>query len=207
MASTYAELQAEIANWLDRDDLTAEIVTCIQLCEARFNRTLWAAEREEAVTLEATAASPNVALPANFSAMRSIHIVGSPLIILEPMALNLLRIAHRSGEQGQPANFAITGGDTLVLGPAPDGDYTIILDYYRTIPALTASNTTNWLLTANPDLYLSAALVEASLLIKDEERARLWEAKTSALIDEIMRAGRYKAHGSPPSRYRAPHVV
>lgn len=207
MASTYAALQAEVANWLDRDDLTAEIATCIQFAEARFNRTLWAAEREEAATLEATAASDSVALPANFSAMRSIHIVGSPLIILEPMALNLLRVAHRSGEQGRPCNFAITGGDTLVLGPAPDGDYTIVLDYYRTIPALTVSNTTNWLLTAHPDLYLSAALVEASLVIKDEERARLWEAKTSALIDEIMRSGRYKAHGSPPARYRAPHVV
>lgn len=205
MASTYAELKAEIANWMDREDITAEIVTCIQFAEARFNRSLWAAEREEAATLTATSAE--VALPANFSAIRSLHIVADPLVIIEPMSLHLLRASHRAGATGQPCNYAITGGDTLVLAPTPDASYSIVLNYYRTIPALSDSNTTNWLLTAHPDLYLAAAMVEAQLLLRDEARAQLWERKTSALIAEIEKAARIKTFGGPPARMRGSHVV
>ena len=38
--STYTELQTAVANWLDRDDLTARIPEFIALTEARFNRLL-----------------------------------------------------------------------------------------------------------------------------------------------------------------------
>jgi len=34
----YASLQAEVAGWLARADLTSQIPTFIQLAEARFNR-------------------------------------------------------------------------------------------------------------------------------------------------------------------------
>ena len=205
MATDYTSLKAEVANWLDREDLTSEIESCIQFAEARFNRSLWAAEREEATTLEATSAE--VALPSDFSAIRSLHITADPLIIIEPMALPLLRASHRAGATGQPCNYAVTGGDTLVLAPTPDDTYTIVLDYYRTIPALSDSNPTNWLLTSHPDLYLSASLVEAFLIVRDQERAQLWEAKTASTITQLESAGRYKAHGGLPGRMRAPHVV
>lgn len=205
MASNYTELQAEVANWLDRDDLTAEIASCIQFAEARFNRSLWAAEREETTTLAVT--GEETALPSDFSAIRSLYLVGDPLVIIEPMALHLLRVSHPFGTTGVPCNYAVKGSDTLVLGPAPEESYTMVLDYYQKIPALSDSNTTNWLLTAHPDLYLSAALVEAFLIVKDEQRAQLWERKAASTISEIERAGRYKVHAGPPARLRAPYSV
>ena len=38
--SNYTELQTSVADWLDRDDLTARIPDFITLAEARFNRLL-----------------------------------------------------------------------------------------------------------------------------------------------------------------------
>ena len=38
--STYVELQTAVANWLDRDDMSARIPEFIALTEARFNRIL-----------------------------------------------------------------------------------------------------------------------------------------------------------------------
>ena len=38
--STYTELQTAVANWLDRDDMSARIPEFISLTEARFNRIL-----------------------------------------------------------------------------------------------------------------------------------------------------------------------
>ena len=37
---TYAELQTAVANWLDRDDLTARIPEFIALAEAKMNSNL-----------------------------------------------------------------------------------------------------------------------------------------------------------------------
>ena len=37
---TFAELKTAIANWLDRDDLTARVPEFIALSEARINRAL-----------------------------------------------------------------------------------------------------------------------------------------------------------------------
>jgi hypothetical protein len=123
------------------------------------------------------------------------------------MSLHELRSAHTAGATGLPANYAITGGDTLVLAPAPDTTYSIVLNYYRTIPALSDSATTNWLLTSHPDLYLAACLVEVYLLLKDETRATMWDGKASNLIEEVKRSGRRKAHSGPPARLRGYNVV
>ena len=38
--NTYGTLQTAVANWLDRDDLSARIPEFISLAEAIFNRTL-----------------------------------------------------------------------------------------------------------------------------------------------------------------------
>ena len=38
--STYGELQTSVANWLDRDDLTARIPEFIALCESMVIRPL-----------------------------------------------------------------------------------------------------------------------------------------------------------------------
>ena len=204
MATTYSTLQAEIANWALRDDLTSEIQSCIQFAEARFNRTLFCTEREASQTL--TTELETVSLPSDYSALRSIHVVADPITVLEQLTLFELRQQHASSEAGTPENYAISNG-TLILGPAPSNEVQIIVNYYRTIPALTDSNTTNWLLTAHPDLYLAASLVEVYLLLKDEQRATLWDGKAARLIEEVKRNSRRKTHSGPPMRLRNPGVV
>lgn len=205
MPSNYSELQADVADWLNRDDLGEQIVKFIQMAEARFNRDLWAAEREGSVDL--TLSSEETALPDDFSAIRSLYIDADPKITLEPMSPTHLREAHAGGMAGQPCNYAVVGGDTLVVAPVPDETYTLKLNYYRTIPALSDASPENWLLAAHPDLYLNSSLVEACLFLRDYEGAQFWEAKTTSAMRQLETAGRYKAHGGRPSRLRAPYTV
>ncbi len=47
---TYSALQTSIANWADRDDLTAFIPDFIALTEARFNRALRLRSMEQSQT-------------------------------------------------------------------------------------------------------------------------------------------------------------
>ena len=76
----------------------------------------------------------------------------------------------------------------IELVPAPSDDVEIEMVYYKKIPALSDTNTTNWLLTKAPDIYLYGALSHASPFIMDDQRmpmfAQLYLARTEALNDE-----------------------
>lgn len=57
--------------------------------------------------------------------------------------------------------------------------------YYVKVPALSDSNTTNWLLTSNPDLYLFAGLEACAKYLRDPEGAMAWAAQAQGIIDTL----------------------
>lgn len=66
---------------------------------------------------------------------------------------------------GLPCHFSIVGE---YLYPLPVTSNDIELTYYQKIPALTETNTTNWLLENNKSIYFRGALMMAADFIKDE---------------------------------------
>ena len=67
----------------------------------------------------------------------------------------------------------------------PPPTYGLKLDDFQKIPALSDSATTNWLLTAHPDLYLFGSLVGAEMSGVNDERAPLWKARRDEILDEV----------------------
>jgi len=202
---TWTALKATLANWLNRDDLsTTEIPEAIALAERRFQRTLFTPDREAEATLAAAAEA--VTLPADLWGIRAAYVDADPKVVLEPMSLNQLRETWPAAAAGKPQNYTIRGG-IMLLGPAPDSSCSIRLTYIQTIPALGASQATNWLLTAHPDAYLHGSLAELHLLLADEPRAALHTARFEEIAAEINRVGRARSHGGAPQRIRAPQVV
>ena len=203
--STFTELKAALADWLDRTDLTSQIVDFITLAEAEFNRTLLVPEREDAVT--SSASSATITLPTDFYALRSIYIDSDPKVFLQQMSFAELRTTYSASATGKPQNFALQSGNELVLAPSPDATYSLILNYYKTIPALSGSVATNWLLTSHPDIYLFGSLAQAGDFLADDPRIPLWRGKLSQASAELMRQGHFKAYGGAPLRIRAPYSV
>ena len=201
---SWTELKARIADWLNRDDLAAQIPAFIALAEARFNRVLIVPEREAVATLEAS--GETVALPADYWGMRSLHLADAVQPPLRQMSLVELRRAYAGGPAGVPRHYCVRGSD-LLLGPAPASACELVLDYFATIPPLGETQPSNWLLDLFPDLYLSGALVEAYLFLRDAEGAGAWDNRTEAKIREIERAGRRKTIGAAPLTARAPASV
>ena len=203
--TTWTELKTTLANWLNRDDLSAtEIPEAIALAERRFQRTLFSPERETEATLSASAET--VALPADLWGIRAIYLATDPRVVLEPMTLAELRNTYSGAATGKPQNYAVRG-ENLVLGPAPDAAYSIKLTYIQTIPPLGAGQATNWLLTDHPDLYLYGALHALHLLLVDEERAALYDARFRQAAEELNRSAVRRTSGGAPIRIRAPIVV
>lgn len=205
MASSFTELKAEIATWMIRTDLTDVIPMFIRFAEDRFNRTLRVPEMEADVTSTVNAGA--VTLPADFLHARSLYLNTDPKVVLQQLSMPAFRNAHSDAATGQPRHFALQSGNELVLGPTPDSDYEVVLNYYQKIPALGDATTDNWLLLAHPDLYLAAALSEGFAYVRDNEALGLWESRAAARIRELEQLGQRKQHSATPQRIRSSVIV
>lgn len=204
--TTWADLKTSLANWLSRDDLnTTEIPEAIALAERRFNRKLRAPQMEDAVST--TTSGSTIVLPTDFLELRAVYIDASPKVVLEQVTFSELRNRYSSSTTGQPQNFALQSGNEMVLGPAPDTTYTLVINYYKKITTLDGSTATNWLLTAHPDAYIHGSLVELHTLLHDEARAAFHEGRARQVLDEIAGAGIRSAHSVAPIRIRPPTCV
>ena len=77
-------------------------------------------------------------------------------------------------------------GENVRLGPNPDAVYTTSMLYYKTFDALSDSNTTNWVISNAPDVYLYGSLLEAEPFLMNDERVQLWAIGFKQAIDDIQ---------------------
>lgn len=181
--TTYAELQASLAGWIHRTDLTTRIPDFITLAEAQFNRRLRVREMETVAngTLSAqTLTPPTDAL----EIQRFVIYPGTREIELEYSPPK--NIARFGTDTGEPFYFT-TMNQLYYVAPIPDGPYTYKLFYVQKIPALSISNTTNWLLTKAPDAYLYGALLQAAPYMKNDSRVPMWAEALRQVLDELTK--------------------
>ena len=186
--TNYATLQSAIADYLNRADLTSQIQTFIQFCEADLNTRL--RSREMIVNATATSDGQFVALPPNWLEAINMMIVGgqSPLRYITPDEADTIIKAQT---YTSTRFYSMTTGVIELVPPAVD-DITIDMVYYGKIPALSDANTTNWLLTKAPDVYLYGALTHAAPFLMDDQRmpvfSQIYLARVQSLQDESQKA-------------------
>jgi hypothetical protein len=201
MIATYAELQTAIADFLNREDLTAVIPTFIRLAEARMDRDLrhWRQEQRSNADLDAQYS----ALPPDFLQPIRLQILAGPSGEVAPISTaQMLQLrGDRADLVGRPTNYAITGG-SIELYPTPDDTYASSLVYYGRTPALSVSNTTNWLLTEAPDAYLYGSLVHAAPYLKDDARLAVWESMFKLSLDTLNSSSEDAKYGGTGLKMR-----
>lgn len=181
--TNYSELQTAIQNWLARSNLTtAQCSEFIALGESFFKRPplpksspgmggIRSNKTRDSGTL--TAGTNSLSLPADFQEADAFSLTADPEKELVFVTPDQIRQFRRSGS-GKPTYFSIS--DVIEFDVAPDSAYAYELCYFPSIPALSDSNTTNWLLTKFPDCYLAASMFWASRYIMSEE-AGGWAAQ------------------------------
>lgn len=162
--STYATLLTAYAEASgDANTSSGQVDNFIQLAEARFNRVLRHRRMEASSTITLTSGVGS--LPTDYLEWRTVVYSGNPRKVLECVSPDFLTTFNPSGIASRPDLFAIVG-DQIKVARAYSGD--IDLGYYQRIPALTASNTTNWLLTYAPDAYYYGVLLEYAIMYRDQ---------------------------------------
>lgn len=182
--STYSELKTAIANFLARDDLTAQIPNFIQLAEARMSRELETRSQEKRSTATLTSGDEYIALPTDLREVRQVKLNTDPVTNLTYYSPVALDQEYPSAGTGRPRGFSIVGGE-MKLRPIPDSGYTAEIIYIGGLTALSDSNTTNNVLTRSPDAYLYGALAEAYAYLLDETRAGQYMQRFNMALEEI----------------------
>ena len=201
--TTYAELDTAVDNWLGRADLSSRVPEFIALFEAKFNRDVRVPQQEK-INATFSIDGEYETVPTDFIELRSMHLTTSPKRPLSYMPPDQQINFYNSGT-GIPIFVSITG-HTAVDGtlsfrfaPVPDGTYTAVLTYYAKLLGLNGTTqTTNWLLTNHPDIYLYGSLVEAGAYIENDSRIPLWKAAYDQVMGSLHRStsrARYGAGG------------
>jgi hypothetical protein len=177
----YTDLQAGIANWLQRQDLAAVIPDFITLFEAAANRRLRV--RQQEATAELVPSAGVVALPADYLAWRRLTWTGNPRRELSYVEPSWLQGAYPDSPVDIPAVFTIEGNRIETM-PIDADDTALELVYFQQVPPL-AANSSNWLMSAHPDLYLFGTLAEAQAYAVNPDAAALWKARRDELFEEI----------------------
>lgn len=200
--TNYSDLVTSVGNWLNRSDLNALIPDFIRLFETRFNREVRHPKMETTAVSVINEGDTSVALPSDFLAARTVYVDDDPDNVLVAMSPANLRASYPYQNGGQMAAYAISG-DTIELAPAANADGTLTLAYYATVPALTSTETTNWLMTLYPDLYLYGTLCAAQAYLQDDPRLAVWKGALDEAMDSLMREGNKRRVPAGPLTMRS----
>ena len=102
----------------------------------------------------------------------------------------------------KPKYYRLTS-DQIEFYPAPDSSYEVAMQYYARVPALTDTDTTNWVLTDYPDIYLYGALVHAAPYLNDDQRINIWASLYQSAVDALDQDNK-KSRVSGPLRMGMP---
>ena len=213
MINTYATLQTAVANWLDRSDLTDRIPEFIALAEARMNRVLRLAimlNVDETTLGGATAlvaGTRDYALPSGYLQMVDFHLRTSPITTLSYLTPENMNRMWAGSQGGRPLAYTIFSDNAsgtpikkVRLGPSPDSGYDYSIMFYKKIDALSDSNTTEQMLTNNPDVYLYGALLEAEPFLMNDQRVGLWLAAFEKAIADLQEQDNKDRHSGSAMR-------
>lgn len=210
LITDYTSLQTAAVEYLARDQdatLIARVPTFVQMFEAKMNRELFVRQMEQrsSALVDSTITDAEfILLPSDFQSMRRVRlssVIGKPCLEFRSgTQMDELRF-QTANVPAQPRYFTIFGSEMELL-PTPDQNYTLEMVYRQNIPAL-ANNSSNWLLTMAPDLYLYGTLLETAPYIKEDARIQTWGIGFQSARDSLNLLGLTSTFNAGPMTVRS----
>lgn len=184
MPTTYQELKDEVLNFANHMALEQSVDTFINLTEADLSRRLrhWRMERRSTAALD----TQYTALPNDFNAPIRFSLTGDNFYKIDMVSHTeiMSRREANNNTAGRPKVIAMTA-DSFEVQPTPDQEYTLEMVYYSTVPALSSSNTSNWVLEYYPDAYLYGTLSHTAPYLNEDVRMQTWLSLYNEAISAI----------------------
>lgn len=167
--STYAELLTSVAAWLKPNTTisageTALMADYVRLAEAEFNRTIYHPFMETTDTLTIT--DGVAVVPSDLLNVIKIQMTQAPYNEITPGQADLLEASASYATARYPTEYKWSGLEFLMNSPM---SVSAAIKYRAAIPAL-VSNSTNWLLSRFPDMYLFKSVLNGDTRLLDDEQ-------------------------------------
>lgn len=180
LITSYATLQSEALDWMERAGQSGNAPTWVQLAEAKLNREIPAIETDATLT----------------GVVGSNAIDISSLSMAQPVSLFLAETGRDerkidpamegtyavSATSGRPSLWSIDGSSINFDRPL-DGDYPFRFRYRQKLNL--AVSDPNWLLTNHPDVYLAATLMWGAGYNESWSSGQLWKSVLDETIPQI----------------------
>lgn len=183
--TTYSGVQTAVGSWLNRSDLTSYIPDFIDLAHSEIQSEVrhWRMLNRATVTLDGQYTEhPDDFVEAKYVILKTTPI--HKLTVVTPERIIEVQADH-GYSTGRPDLVAF--GEEIMVAPTPADEYTMEMLYYQRIPILSASGSTNWVLTYFPGLYLFGALKEAAPFLHEDTRVPTWEAKFQSIMAKVRK--------------------
>ena len=207
--TTYAELQTAIGVELNRTDLTGVIPDFITRAEARFRRDLRDWLRQVVTLTNVTgdtilAATVDAVLAVNYNdGTNGSHNFPLDLVSSERYHQLLDAQSIATSLPGQLCYVDYTEQHTITLrfwppigSSAPIANLSV--ECVGVLAGLSATQTSNALLVAAPDVYLYGALAESAAYLSHDERIPIWENRCLAGIRGLRAQQERRLYGGAP---------
>ena len=196
--NTFTALKASIADFLNRDDLTAVIPDFISLAEAQINRDVRHWKMEARSSGQQSSGDEYMQIPADWVETIRLHLTGTGTTVVNLVSRDSMA-DKRAGQEdtaGTPIMYTHADGQ-FQLYPTPSTDTDFELLYFQKIPSL-ISNSDNWLLLEAPDVYLYGALLHSAPYLAEDQRIAIWAQMYSAAVqrlNEVSEDARFSGSG------------
>lgn len=187
----YTELRDTAKLYSDRYDseIDDNVDIFFSLVEARINRLLKTREQSFRSTTPTIEGAEYYPLPSDFRGMRNIQLNSDPNSeVHDVKTFNLMNPTQMDGiRQGvyEGKIYYSVIANQIQIWPTQPAGKEIEIVYYRKVPPLTATNTTNWVSDEHPDMYISGLCGEISLFAKDYDAADGWLNRMKTAVLEL----------------------
>lgn len=185
--TNYTDLQASVASYLGRSDLTSVIPDFIRFAETRLARELRTRLMLKSATAPTVAADARVALPTDFLEIRDLFVQGNPRMPVTYLSPSAFTRDARADESGLPVFYTVLASE-FQFAPQPDTVYTLEILYYAKPPVLSSTTASNVFLANYPDALLYGALIEAEPYLINDARSNTWATLYDRAIKNISDA-------------------
>lgn len=185
--TNYTDLQASVAGYLGRSDLSSQIPDFIRFAEIRLARDLRTRSMLKSATAPTVVGDARVALPTDFLEIRDLFVQGNPRMPVTYLSPSAFTRDARADESGLPVFYTVLASE-FQFAPQPDAVYTLEILYYARPTVLSSTTASNVFLANYPDALLYGALLEAEPYLINDARSQTWATLYDRAIKNISDA-------------------
>ena len=199
--TNYTDLQASVASYLGRSDLSAVIPDFIRFAELRLARDIRTRKMLKSATANMVAGDERLSLPTDFLEVRNLYTQGNPRMPVTYLSPSAFTRDARADESGLPVFYTVLASE-FQFAPQPDTAYVLEILYYAQPPVLSGSNSSNVFLANYPDALLYGALIEAEPYLINDARSGTWATLYDRAIKNIEDSDQNSEYSGIPLQMR-----